>query len=1623
MHAVFAHRDSGSTQAAGWLRVGLPLSAVAVAVITSIGVVLGVEPLAAMGRGWVPIPLFIALQVILLGTLTALLDWWSDRSGLRRMVIGLAAVLALLDFIFLAGHLHGGALALEPWLNRKQAFDQQTSVLSEMALLGLSLSFLVRWWPGNGTFRNRQAAALLATLPMLLGTVVLVSYVAGGPLLYGSGHSPMSLPSALCSLLLGMAMNLATGGDTWPSATFRRRPESLLNRSSFEISMGSVAAFLLIGVLVLVGGSLYLRAQLRITRDRVRAELATIADMKAQQITNWLAERRGDATVIAQGAPFQAQLQRFLSGGASAPSAEDLQSWLAVIQRSYGYRRIILFDAEGRTRISVPDGGAQAFGQAERPEIEKALNAHDVLLQDLHQDPGQSEIHLSLWIPVRMAKGGPRADGALMLMIDPRDFLYPIIQAWPTRSVSAETLLVRRDGDDVLFLNDLRHQAHTAMRLRYPVTGHEAMPAVRAIQGMEGLVEGLDYRKVPVLAVLKQVPGTSWSMVAKVDVDEVYGPLRQWVWVSGLGLLSVLGATGATLGLLLRRHDAVMVRKQLNLAQRFEWLMHEANDIIFLLDEQGQILEANAQAVTCYGYEAHEFVGMNVLDLRIPDERAAGQELYVRTKRLGSLRFESIHQRKDGRCFPVEVSARAVQLDGGQRVISFVRDISERRAQEQEIERMSQLYSALSQVNQAIVWSPTREALLDKICEVMVKFGQFDMAWIGWEDPITKQVSVAASHGDAGGYLGQIRVETGDSALGSGPMGTAIREGCPCVENDFLEAINTKPWQAAATASGFRSMAVFPIRLAGKPVAALAVYARVLDFFGAKEAALLEEAAMDVSFALDHLALEDERRSSEVALLESERLLLQAQEAGGVGSYTWFIQEDRWRSSPYLDRIFGIGPEHPRDLDGWTRIIAPEFREQMATYVAGIIAQHKPFDMDYAIVRVSDGAKRWVHGQGDIQRDAEDRPIALVGVIQDITERKLAELEVKRSQEVFAKTFQACPEAMSIARMEDGAYVEVNDVFLSLMGYARAEVIGHTSLELKTWCHPEDRRRYIDLLMETGSVRNLEIPFRMRDGSIRDCVVSAERIELEGQPCSLNFIWDISVRKAAERTLRKVSVAIEQSPLSIVITDTKGTIEYVNPAFTAITGYTAQEAIGQNPRVLKSPATSPDVFRNLWETLARGEIWVGEFENLKKNGEPFLERAIITPVRDEAGVLVSYIAIKEDITQQRRDEAERHSLESQLHQSQKLESLGSLAGGVAHDMNNVLGAILGLASALREKADPFSPDGKNLDTIMSACMRGRGVVKSLLYFAKKDLQEERLIDLNDLVREMSQLLSHITLKRVLLSLDLAEGLDQLRGDPGALSHALMNLCVNAMDAMPGGGTLRISTRTLDGGGLCLSVEDTGEGMNPEVLAKAMEPFFTTKPQGKGTGLGLAMVYGTMKAHDGEFELHSLEGKGTTAILRFPANRLEAPTPVVVAAPDTVEDVEGTLRILLVDDDELIRESVAPLLEVLGHTVVTAPGAAQALKCLESGSPLDLVILDMNMPGMSGAEALPLMLALHPGLSVIMATGYSDQEVAPLLEGRPSVTSLRKPFSLKELRAAIVALHLPGFQTPNATRPH
>ncbi len=487
--------------------------------------------------------------------------------------------------------------------------------------------------------------------------------------------------------------------------------------------------------------------------------------------------------------------------------------------------------------------------------------------------------------------------------------------------------------------------------------------------------------------------------------------------------------------------------------------------------------------------------------------------------------------------------------------------------------------------------------------------------------------------------------------------------------------------------------------------------------------------------------------------------------------------------------------------------------------------------------------------------------------------------------------------------------------------------------------------------------------------------------------------------QASERKYRSLAENINDF---IIRYERDGRHAYLNPAALAMLGVRAEDVLGKT----HAECGCSDAICRFWEeTLARvvseGRPCPFEFEFVGPAG-PVTHDCRLTPEFDAEGRVSSILGVSRDITDRKKAEAERRQLEAQVQQAQKLESLGGLASGVAHDMNNVLGAILGLASASLPSQAPGTAARQAFETIILAAERGGKLVKGLLTFARQSPAEARVLDLNALLREEVHLLEHTALSGIDLELDLADDLRPVRGDASALAHAFMNLCLNAVDAMPEGGTLTLQTCNGDPGWVEALVADSGVGMTAEVMARATDPFFTTKAQGKGTGLGLPMAYSIVKAHQGQLELQSEPGRGTWVRLRFPA----CPEPAPPAAVQDPAPAAGPLRVLLVDDDDLVQCSVTMLLEVLGHQALVASSGEEALAKIAEGCRPDAVVLDMNMPGLGGAGTLPRLHELCPGLPVLLATGRADQGALDLVAAHPGVRLLSKPFTLEELREGL-----------------
>jgi len=506
-------------------------------------------------------------------------------------------------------------------------------------------------------------------------------------------------------------------------------------------------------------------------------------------------------------------------------------------------------------------------------------------------------------------------------------------------------------------------------------------------------------------------------------------------------------------------------------------------------------------------------------------------------------------------------------------------------------------------------------------------------------------------------------------------------------------------------------------------------------------------------------------------------------------------------------------------------------------------------------------------------------------------------------------------------------------------------------------------------------------------------------------------------RDTAEELLRKLSSAVEQSADTVLITDHAGTIEYVNPAFEALTGYSREELVGNTPRLLKSGEQNSETYQELWQTLLAGKVYRGIFVNRRKNGEIYYAEESICPIRNSSGQITHFIANGRDLTERRR-------LEAQLVQAQKMDAIGRLAGGVAHDFNNLLTIITSYSELALDAVPKSSPLEAKVHEILLAARRAAELTRQLLAFSRKQTQLLRVVDLNDIVGNIAKLLPRLIGEDIEFTFAPGENIGHVKVDPLQIEQVLMNLAANARDAMPQGGHFRVESSDIrleddcihgkpavvpKGHYALITVSDDGCGIPKETLPHIFEPFYTSKPAGKGTGLGLATVYGIVKQNKGFIWVYSEAGCGTVFKIYLPCVRENKHTEDIERVrPQPVP--AGSETILLVEDEQAVRCAAADFLRMRGYYVIEACDGQQALALAKAKhDKIDLLITDVVMPNLSGGELGKELKKLRTNIKILFVSGYAGQAVLDHNVVNLETNFLQKPYTLRQLAQRVRAL--------------
>ncbi|MBW2119784.1 MAG: PAS domain S-box protein [Deltaproteobacteria bacterium] len=1043
-----------------------------------------------------------------------------------------------------------------------------------------------------------------------------------------------------------------------------------------------------------------------------------------------------------------------------------------------------------------------------------------------------------------------------------------------------------------------------------------------------------------------------------------------------------------------KQAEEILIRSEEKFAKAFH---HGPTLMTISSIEDGKYTEVNENFVRVTGYGREESIGTTSADLGFISEEdfdELKQEL-IKNGRVDGM--ELALNKKNGDTLYCQYFGEIITIDGKQRLLSIASDITDRKHSEERIEHVNLVLLATRNVNQLITKEKDRDKLLQGVCNNLVETRGYYNAWIALFDESGKLLKTTeAGLGDD--FLPMLErlkrgelTDCGRTALSQSDVVVTEDPSSTCADCPLAEKYSGRGAMTIRLAHEGKVYGLLSVSIAGH----LTVYK--------EEKELFREVTEDIAYALYNMEQEDERKRMDMALKASEGKYRSLVET--ITDIVFIIDTN--------GRLIFLNPEF-ENLTGYpaqdfighpfTEILSPEYIESTVDrFKRGLSGETIPI---YEVeLKHMDGKTVPVELKVTSMIDDDGQTIGRIGVARDISERKRAERTLTESEERYRSVFENTGTATVI--IEDDMTISMaNAEYENLTGFSKEEVENK-----KKWTEfvvGEDLEKMKEYhIKRRGNDANVptEYEFRFVDkqGNVKDVYLKVGIIP--GTARTVASVADVTSLKRTQEALKeseeKYRPMMEAMKEPVYICSSDYRVEYMNPAMI--------KRIGRD-------ATGEYCFKALHD-LDEKCSWC--MHNKAQQGEYF-ESDIVSP-KDNRSCQVSHSPIVHgdgSISKMTifRDTTDLKKLEAQLRQAQKMEAVGNLAGGIAHDFNNVMQIISGYAQILLLDKEEGSRDFNMLQGIEKSVERGVDLIRGLLVFGRKVESNLSPVELNHEITQVSRILDRTIPKMINIELHLSEDLKTVNADPVQIEQIMMNLSVNARDAMPDGGRLIFETEnvvldeeyckthleTTPGEYVLLSILDTGYGMDEETLEHMFEPFFTTKETGKGTGLGLAMVYGIVKGHGGNITCYSKPGEGTTFKIYLPV--LEAEGKGREAERKVEEEIPGgSEKILLVDDEETILDIVRNMLDRSGYTVITAESGEEAVEVYRAEKEdIDLVILDVNMPGMGGHKCLKGLIKIDPEVKVIIATGYTAAgKVKETLESG-AAGFIGKPYRLAEI---------------------
>jgi PAS domain S-box-containing protein len=852
-------------------------------------------------------------------------------------------------------------------------------------------------------------------------------------------------------------------------------------QEKYHIPLHLILIFALLVIGIITSGYVLYATQKAELKKRDNNDLSAIAELKVREIVSWRKESIEDAHVIQQNVPTIHRIRQFLENPSSDEIRQELLLWIKSLRESYKCRSVVLLDTNKRVRLYWGDE-TRLVGSHTAALAEKAMRTKQIIFSDFYREQVKQFVHIDIFVPLIIPQGHENIPvGILLLRIDPQQTLYSIIQLWPTSSPTAETILVRREGDEVVFLNELRHKKDTALTFRMPIS-EKQLPAAMAARGEEGIVEGMDYRSIPVLAAIKAVPDTPWYVIAKIDTDEVYAPVNERFWMMFIIVCTLIISAGTATALVWRHQRARFYRKQYEakleheaLTKHYEFLTKYANDIILMVDEGWKIVEANERAIQAYGCTRDELLQMNIREVYDPEVIPSLPGWIDQVDKGNGLVYETAHRRKDGTIFPVEISARAITVEGEKFYQAIIRDITARKRSEGALRNSEGRLRTLVQTIPDLIWLKDKDGAYLS-CNTMFErfFGarEADIAGKTDYDFVDRELADSFLEHDR-------KAMAAGSPTSNDEWITFADDG----HRAFLETIKTPMHDARGTLIGLLGI------------------------------------GRDIT----------ERKQAEEALKESENKYRRL--ANNVNDVIFLLDMNLNYTyiSPSVKILRGYEPAEVLKQPS-NETLTPSSWDLAVKTLSEIMDLEKSGRRDVPISRMlqlemmrKDGTTVWTEVRFSFIRDEDQQLVGILGVTRDITERKREVEELRSYAAEISDLYNNAPCGYH-SLGPDGTFLRMNDTELQWFGYTRDEIIGKKTFSDITT--PESRQLFQEIypaFKERGWAGNLEFDVIRKDGTILPVILNATAVkDADGNYImSRSTIFDNSEHQRTQAELRR----------------------------------------------------------------------------------------------------------------------------------------------------------------------------------------------------------------------------------------------------------------------------------------------------------------------------------------------------------------------------------------------------------------------------------------------------------------------------------------------------------------------